>query len=216
MMAYVVGIAGPSCSGKSLIAKELATIYSQHSPCILSLDSYYHDLSELHPSDRARRNYDTPEAIDAQLLKSQLATLLTGGEIERPVYDYKTHSRSPVTEHIGPTRLILVEGLFALYWEEIRRLLNTGVFVTLPAELALARRLERDVRERGRSFNSVLMQYKSTVKPMNARYVLPTTAHADVVVSGAQPVAESIALVRRHIDSHFSSDAAMLIERRPD
>ena len=160
MTAYVVGIAGPSCSGKSLIAKQLASIYSRHSPCVLALDSYYHDLSGLQPSERAGQNYDTPEAIDVELLETQLTTLLAGGEIEKPVYDYETHTRSAVTERIGPTNLILAEGLFALYWEKICRLLDTRIFVTLPAELALSRRLERDVNERGRNSNSVLAQYE--------------------------------------------------------
>ncbi|MGA7877559.1 MAG: uridine kinase, partial [Desulfoferrobacter sp.] len=98
MTAYVVGIAGPSCSGKSLIAKQLAFIYSRHSPCVLALDSYYHDLSGLQPLERAGQNYDTPEAIDVELLETQLTTLLAGGEIEKPVYDYETHTRSAVTE----------------------------------------------------------------------------------------------------------------------
>ncbi len=114
MTAYVVGIAGPSCSGKSLIAEQLASIYSRHSPCVLAIDSYYHDLSGLQPSDRAGQNHDTPQAIDVELLETQMTTLLAGGEIEKPVYEYETHTRSAVTEHIGPTNLILAEGLFAL------------------------------------------------------------------------------------------------------
>lgn len=213
MTAYVVGIAGPSCSGKSLVAEQLAHIYLQHRPCVLSVDSYYHDLSELRPLERARRNFDTPDAIDLGLLKTQLKTLLVGGEVQKPMYDFATHTRIPATERIGPTYLILIEGLFVLYWEEIRHLLNTGIFVGVSPDLALSRRMQRDVNERGRSSSSVLAQYKSTVEPMNSKYVLPSAAYADIVVSGGQPIENCIALVRPRIDAHFNSGAVMLTKR---
>lgn len=216
MTTYVVGIAGPSCSGKSLIAERLAYIYSQHRPCLLCIDAYYHDLSELQPLEREQRNYDTPDAIDSELLRTQLTALLAGREIEKPVYDFRTHTRLPVTERIGPTNLILIEGLFVLYWEQVRRLLNTGIFVSLSPDLALSRRLQRDVNERGRNPESVMAQYESTVKPMNSRYVLPSAAHADIIINGAQPIAESIALAKRPIDAHFNAIGGMLARHEFD
>lgn len=211
MKAHLVGIAGPSCSGKSLLARQLAITYADRRSHVLSLDCYYHDLSHLHPDEREKQNFDVPEAIDVELFIEHLRTLLAGGEIEVPAYDFATHTRSPNTHRVAAAELLIVEGLFALHWEELRRLLQTRIFVNIPQQMLLARRLERDVRQRGRSPEQVLAQYHDTVKPMNEKYVLPTSAFADYVVSGVEPVERLIATIKASIDRYFGSGPEALI-----
>lgn len=205
MKPHLVGIAGPSCSGKSLLARQLARTYADRSSHVLSLDCYYRDLSHLDLAEREKRNFDVPEAIDVELFIEHLRTLLAGGEIQVPVYDFATHARAPHTHRVAAAELLIVEGLFALHWEELRRILQTRIFVSIPEEMLLARRLERDVRQRGRSPEQVVAQYHATVKPMNEKYVLPSRAFADFVVSGVEPVERLIATLKANIDRYFGS-----------
>jgi uridine kinase len=200
---YIVGIAGATCSGKSQIARSLERKFQGTQLVIVSCDSYYYDLSALDPAERDNRNFDMPEAIEKDLLHRHLATLVAGGEISRPRYDFATHTRRDSSVHVGPVELVVVEGLFALYWKEIRRLMDTKVFVTLPENTALSRRLKRDIRERGRTRESVLSQYLHTVKPMNEKYVMPTRAFADIVVNGADPIEQSAHAILSRIESHW-------------
>ncbi len=197
--SHIIGIAGPSCSGKSEIARYLIKELSEMNPVLLSLDSYYHDLSPLDPAERDARNFDVPEALDHELLRDQLVALYNGSAIEKPVYDFATHTRSPQSEQIVPGEAIIIEGLFALYWEEIRALFQTSVFVTLHDHVCLSRRIERDTRERGRSSESVLSQYKETVQPMNEKYILPTKTFAQIVVDGEDLLERSTSLIMAHI-----------------
>lgn len=178
----IVGIAGGSCSGKTSIAGHVA---AAGRTLVIGLDSYYRDFTGV-PEDRIE--VDVPEALDRSLLLDQVATLARGEPVEKPVYDYTTHARTPRGERVEPGDTVVVEGLFALYWPEIRELLDLAVFVTIDHDTALARRLERDVRERGRSERSVRAQYRDKVRPNYDRYVLPTKNHADLVLDGLEPV----------------------------
>ena len=196
---HIIGVAGPSCSGKSEIARRLIKQFSGMNPVILTLDSYYHDLSPLDPAERDKRNFDVPEALDHELLREQLLALASGNAIEKPVYDFATHTRSPQSERIVPGDTVIVEGLFTLYWEEIRDLFHTRVFVTLHDHICLSRRIERDTKKRGRSHESVLSQYTETVRPMNEKYILPTNTFADIVVNGEHPLEQSTALIMVHM-----------------
>jgi len=196
---HIIGVAGSSCSGKSEIARHLIKRFSEMNPVILNLDSYYLDLSPLDPAEREKRNFDVPEALDHELLREQLLALANGSAIEKPVYDFITHTRSPQTERIVPGQIVIVEGLFALYWEEIRNLFHTSVFVDLHDHVCLSRRIERDTIERGRSRESVLSQYTETVRPMNEKYILPTNTFADIVVNGEHPLEQSTALIMVHM-----------------
>ena len=195
----IIGVAGPSCSGKSEIARSLIKELSEINPVILTLDSYYHDLSPLDPAEREARNFDVPEALDHELLREQLLALAHGRAIEKPVYDFATHTRASETERIVPGKTVIIEGLFALYWEGIRDLFHTSVFVNLHDHVCLSRRIERDTRERGRSRESVLDQYYKTVRTMNEKNILPTKAFADIVVNGEDPLEQSTALIMAHI-----------------
>lgn len=193
---YLIGIAGPSGSGKTELARTLAE--SLGAP-ILSLDSYYPDLAHLPLEERARRNFDVPEAIEHDLLFGHLRTLAGGGAVEIPVYDFTRHSRTDRTKTVSAGEFGVLEGLWALYWEDIRRLLGTKVYVDTPDEVCFERRLARDLRERGRSAESVAAQYAATTRPMANRYVLPARQFADVVVSGIEPVERSAAALRAEV-----------------
>jgi uridine kinase len=195
---HLVGIAGPSGSGKSAVAQALC----QRLPGaagILPVDAYYRDLGALAPADRASVNFDHPEAIDHERLVGDLGRLAGGEAVARPVYRFATHTRAPETARVEPTPFSVVEGILTLHWEAIRRLLHTAVFVDLADEACLARRLARDVAERGRTAEAVRAQYAETVRPMRERYVMPTRRFADLVVSGAAPLDESVGRILAHI-----------------
>jgi len=196
---HIIGIAGPSCSGKSEIAKYLMKELSEMNPVILTLDSYYHDLSPLDPAEREKTNFDVPEAMDHDFLGKQIRSLTHGSVIEKPVYDFATHTRLPQSERIVPGEAVIIEGLFALYWQKIRDLCHMRIFVALDDHVCLARRIERDTKERGRSRQSVLSQYTATVRPMNEKYILPTKNFADIVVKGEDPLERSTALIGARI-----------------
>ncbi len=190
---HVIGIAGTTCSGKSLLARHLKEKFHVNKPVIISGDSYYRDLSGMPEEDREKQNFDVPDAIEFELLADQLRALSEGEEIYRPIYNFTTHTRETDSVYIAPSDLIIVEGLFVLYWEQLRDIMDTKVFVTISDASALRRRLERDVVERGRTRQSVLDQYRNSVKPMTDRYVLPTSTYADIIVSGEDPM-DDIAL----------------------
>jgi uridine kinase len=151
------------------------------------MDAYYRDLAALAPEVRLRVNFDHPDAVDHTLLLAHLTSLAAGEAVERPIYQFPSHTRAARGVRVTPAPLIIVEGLLALYWEEIRRLLRTAVFVSLADAICLERRLARDTAERGRSRESVLAQYVETVRPMRERYVMPTRGFAHLQLSGADP-----------------------------
>jgi uridine kinase len=196
MRPYLIAIAGPSGSGKTELARRLASTLDAS---MLSLDSYYRDVSHLPFEERVRINFDDPASIEHELLAIHVAALAAGSEIAVPVYDFTEHLRESRTEPLCPQQFALVEGLFALYWEEVRSVARTCVFVDVPDELCFARRLDRDTRERGRTVESVIEQYAATVQPMSLKYVRPTREFADVVVSGCDPLELSAQLVLAHI-----------------
>ena len=196
MKPYVIAIAGPSCSGKTSVARELAT---QLPATIFGLDSDYHDLATLTLEERAAFNFDHPDSLDSALLSQHLHDLAAGREITRPVYDFHSHTRSSRTETLSPREYLIVEGLFTLYWESIRDIYSTKVFMEADHDICLPRREARDIAERGRTPESIHRQYSSTVKPMADRFIYPTRQYADLVLSGSAPVAESAAAVLAHI-----------------
>lgn len=186
---YLIGIAGPSCAGKSELSRHLA---AQLPATLLPLDCYYLDLSDRPVEERAKFNFDEPGALDHDLFLCQLSALTDGEEIERPVYDFSIHTRIEQKEVVKPSRFIVVEGLFVLYWEDVRALFGTRVFVDLPDGACLERRIERDVRERGRTPDSVRRQFAETVRPMADLHVRPTRAFADLVIAGDNPIQKSV------------------------
>jgi uridine kinase len=189
----LIGIAGASGSGKTELARNLATAHPGEA-LHFELDHYYRDLSHLTLAERAVFNFDHPDALDADLLVQDLAALQAGRAIAQPRYSFVTHTRLAETQRLEPMPLILVEGLFSLYWPELRALLDLKIYVETPDEECFRRRMERDVVERGRTPQCITDQYEQTVRPMALAYVRPTEAFADLVVSGVRPLEESTAM----------------------
>lgn len=180
----IIGIAGGSGSGKTTIAHEIADrINDDDHIMIMTQDSYYKDNTDLPMSERKKINYDHPDAFDMPLLEAQLNQLLHRKSIEMPTYDFTAHTRSDETIHIEPADIIILE--------EIRNLMDIKVFVDTDDDIRFIRRLERDMKERGRSLDSVINQYLSTVKPMYNQFIEPTKRYADIIVpeGGANRVA---------------------------
>ena len=184
---HLIGIAGPSGCGKTALARALAQRLG--SAALLALDSYYHDQAGV---AEAHIEVDVPEALDERLIVAHLRELAAGRPIERPVYDYATHSRAARGVQIAPAPVVIAEGLFTLHWEGVRALLDTRVFVEADHDTCLARRIKRDTLERGRSEASVIAMYESKVRPNCDRYVNPSRAFADLVLSGLDPIEELV------------------------
>ena len=192
---YLIGIAGPSGAGKSFLARHLRSAIGAD---VLELDRYYRDLSHLPLAERAAVNFDAPEALEHELLIEQVRRLRSRELLQLPVYDFTTHTRSKTTRAFQPSEVIIVEGLFTLHWPGLRELLGTKVYVDLNDDACLRRRIDRDVRERGRTVESVIEQYGTTVAPMAQRYVRPTIVHADVVILGTERIETGVARVVEH------------------
>ncbi|MBI3210050.1 MAG: uridine kinase [Candidatus Solibacter usitatus] len=194
----VIGIAGPSCSGKGTLTHWLAARLAAD---VLPLDAYYFPLDDKTVEERARVNFDHPESIDHELLLRHLSHVLEGRTVERPVYDFARHTRKAETISLSPTPFLILEGLFALHWEPLRKLQFASVYIDAPDRVCLDRRLDRDQRERGRSAESILEQYRATVQPMRAAYIDPDTRYAGLVVDGTQPVEDNGNRVVRFLEA---------------
>jgi uridine kinase len=197
---YLIAIAGPSGSGKTTVARRLAA--SLPAATIFSLDSYYFDLSHLPFEERARTNFDHPDSLDSELLSQQLHQLADGQEIQRPIYDFASYTRSPETEHMKTGDYLIVEGLFALYWESFRSIFGTKIFVDAAHDVCLPRRQARDIHERGYTAEGVLDRYAQTVRPMADQFIIPTRQFADIILDGCRATEESAAAVLAHIEQN--------------
>jgi uridine kinase len=198
MKPHLIGIAGPSCSGKTKLAHWLSPRLDAP---VLNLDQYYVDMAELPLEERAKRNFDEPAALEDTLIFEHVRRLAGGEEIHAPCYDFATHRRTESDEVVTPGSYVILEGLFTLHWPELRTLLHTKVFMTAPDRTCFGRRLERDVIERGRTPESVRWQFETTVKPMAHKHVLPSLVYADLVLAGTDPIdslgERVLALIRR-------------------
>jgi uridine kinase len=194
--AYLIGIAGPSCSGKSEIARRLSRLL--RAP-VLAIDHYYRDLKHIPFDQRAATNFDAPESLDCELIIEHAWRLKQGLTIEQPTYDFTRHVRAEVVEVVGPAPFVILEGLFALYWTALRELLDSRIYIAASHDVCLARRIDRDMRERGRTEDSVRRQYEATVRPMCDRYIAPTEAWAGIVLSGTDPIKKSVLVILKNI-----------------
>ena len=179
----IIGIAGGSASGKTSIAKRLFEAFEKtNSVTIIKEDDYYKDQSHLPMEERVKTNYDHPLAFDHDLLLEQLEELSSGKMIRKPTYDYTVHNRSEIVEEIQPSDVIILEGLFVLENKKVREKLDIKIFVDTPSDERFIRRLVRDIRDRGRTLESVINQYLTTVKPMHDEFVEPSKKYADLIV----------------------------------
>ncbi|HBY61785.1 MAG TPA: uridine kinase [Solibacterales bacterium] len=185
---FLVAVAGPSCAGKSELAARLSAALGAP---VIHLDSYYRDLSHMPLDARGRANFDEPGSLDEALLLSQVAQIARGEAVEKPVYDFTRHARAAHTQRVEPAAHLIVEGLFALYWPDLRELYDASIYIGAADEVCFERRIRRDIAERGRTLESVREQYEGTVRPMSERYVIPTSAYAGLVLNGEAPLAES-------------------------
>lgn len=198
----VIGIAGGTCSGKSSIAGILIDEFRYtNSINIIREDDYYKDQSHLPMEERAKTNYDHPLAFDFDLMTDHIQRLIAGETIEKPTYDYTVHNRSDVTEIVHPSDVIIIEGLFALYRNEIRKLEDIKIFVDTPADIRFIRRLKRDVKERARTIESITEQYLNTVKPMHDQFLEPTKQYADIIIPQGKSNTVAIDLLKVKINS---------------
>ncbi len=197
----IIGIAGGTASGKSTVAKRLSDAFMDNaSVVIIRQDDYYKDQSEKTMEERIRNNYDHPLAFDNDLLVKQLDDLSNHVPIEKPTYDFVQHTRSDVTEFINPSDVIILEGLFVLESDFIRKRLDIKIFVDTEADVRFIRRLKRDIKERGRTLEQVIEQYTETVKPMHDQFIEPSKKYADIIIpeGGRNEVAIDLLITKIH------------------
>lgn len=183
MSSKVILIGGGSASGKSYVLKKVLEKIPEEKVAHVSLDDYYKDFRDLPFEERAKINYDHPKAFDWKLMNSQLKALKNGETIEKPIYDFTTHSRSEKTEIVEPKELILIEGIMALVNRELRSIGDLSIFISASRERRLVRRIERDMKERGRTYDSIIEQYFTTVLPMFEEIIAPSQYYADLIIN---------------------------------
>lgn len=179
----VVGIAGASGSGKSLLSTTIVEELGSRKVVVIREDAYYKDLSHMPMAERNEVNFDHPDAFDHALLIEHLRALKRGGAIDVPVYDYSIHNRCEETVHIDHDKyIVVVEGILLFVEPHLRELMDIKIFVDTPPDVCFIRRLQRDVIERGRTMESVIAQYQKTVRPMFTKFIEPSKRHADIIV----------------------------------
>lgn len=189
----ILGIAGCSGSGKTTLAEELAReMEGTH----FHLDNYYRDLSHLTYEERCHQNFDHPDQIESELLIAHVTRLAGGHAIHQPQYDFTNHTRrAGIQKHFEAPRLLIVDGIFALHYDGLRSLYDLSIYVDTPDDVCYQRRLARDIRDRGRTAESVARHYAETVRPMAEQYVRPSSAHADLIVKGTESLDWSVEAV---------------------
>ena len=206
-MSVVIGIAGGSGSGKTTVQRRVMERFGPRRIALLDHDAYYRPLDHLAPDQRARFNFDHPDALETDLMVDHLDRLIAGQAVEKPTYSFETHSRRAETEAIEPRPVVLVEGILVLAEPALRERMDVKLFVDAAADVRLMRRMERDIHERGRSVESVLEQYRRTVRPMHLEFVEPSKRHADVIIPRGGQNQVAIDMVFARIQSLLDVDA---------
>ena len=178
----VIGICGGTGSGKTTVANRLSGALTGSGVLVIQQDHYYKDLSHLSAEDRARQNFDHPAAVDSELFIGHVKQLRAGRPVDRPIYDFTRHCRKSETVRLEPQPAILIEGILIFENPGLRELMDLKIFVDTDADLRFIRRLVRDIHERGRTFESVVEQYQTTVRPMHLEFVEPTKRYADIII----------------------------------
>lgn len=178
----LIGITGGTGSGKSTVTHEILKNLPEESVSTVEQDAYYKDQSDMTLEQRFKTNYDHPDAFDTPLLVEHLKMLMNGQAIDMPMYDFSIHNRLKTTRRVEPRDIIIVEGIMILQEIEIRSLLDIKVYVDTDADVRLVRRISRDIKERGRTLDSVINQYLNVVRPMHLQFVEPTKRYADIII----------------------------------
>lgn len=182
MERILLGVAGGSGSGKTTVVEEIVRGLAPAPVSVIHHDAYYRDLGHLSPRERARVNFDHPDALETPLLVEHLTRLRRGEAVDIPVYDFATHTRREETERVEAAGVVIVDGILVLADRRLREVLDIKVYVQTDADIRFIRRLRRDLRDRGRSLESVVEQYLKTVRPMHLAFVEGSRAHADIII----------------------------------
>lgn len=181
--AILIGLAGGTGSGKTSVAKKITADFSTKEVALIQQDSYYLDLAHKPMDERIKVNFDHPDSLDFDEMTEHVDALIYGGEVSVPVYDHSTHTRSTTNfETYQGIHIIVLEGIFALFDESLRKRMDIKIFVDTPDDVRIIRRIKRDMHERGRSFDSIIDQYYKTVRPMHNQFVEPTKRYADLII----------------------------------
>ena len=205
MDTMIIGIAGGTGSGKTTLTRKLQETFGPDVSVVYH-DNYYKRHDGMTYEERASLNYDHPDAFDTPLMVEHLRQLLAGRTIQCPVYDYTVHNRSDQTIEIHPTKVMIVEGILIFENKALRDLMDIRIFVDTDADVRILRRILRDVKERGRSLDSVISQYLTTVKPMHEQFVQPSRQYADIVVLEGGHNLVALDMVIHHIRGHISGN----------
>lgn len=198
LQPVVIGIAGGSGSGKTTVLECIVDAFGLEYIAVLDHDAYYHSLDQLSPAARAQFNFDHPDSLDTPLMRQHLDALIAGQPIEKPIYDFTKHVRESLTKLVEPRPVIIVEGILILAEPLLLERMDIKIFVDIAADVRLVRRIRRDLRDRGRTIDSILDQYESTVRPMHLEFVEPSKRVADVIIprGGHNTVAIDMVLAR--------------------
>ena len=206
-MSVVIGIAGGSGSGKTTVQRRVMERFGTRRIALLDHDAYSRPLDHLSPEQRARFNFDHPDALESDLMVAHLDRLIAGEAVEKPTYSFETHSRLEATQTVEPRPVVLVEGILVLAEPALRERMDVKLFVDAAPDVRLMRRMERDLHERGRSVESVLEQYRRTVRPMHLEFVEPSKRHADVIIPRGGQNQVAIDMVLARVQSLLDLDA---------
>ena len=205
-MSKVILIGGGSASGKTYVLRKVLEKIPNDKVAHISLDDYYKDFKELPFEERAKINFDHPKAFDWKLMNAQLKALKNGETIEKPIYDFTIHGRSDKTEIVESKPLIIIEGIMALVNKDLRALGDLSVFISASRERRLVRRIDRDMKERGRSYESIIEQYFTTVLPMYEEIIAPSQYYADLIINNDGYSTQSIDVLISVINNMMLKD----------
>ncbi len=203
----IIGVAGGTGSGKTTVVQAIVNTLNHQDVVTIQHDFYYRDRSYLSPSEREKINYDHPDALETELLVKHLKELIEGKEIEIPVYDFTIHTRKKEGINLSPAKVIIVEGMLIFTDHNLRELMDIQIFVDTDDDIRFIRRLQRDMKERGRNMESVIQQYMGTVRPMHIEFVEPSRKYADIIIpEGHNPVAIDMVVSMVKHKFKFSSE----------
>ena len=200
MKPIIIGIAGGTGSGKTFLANKIKTIYPHKEIQTLKQDAFYHDFSHMNLKEREKINFDHPSSIDYELLLKKIKLLSDKRKVLVPRYDYSKHLRKNNQFAINPADIVIVEGIFVLYFKAIRALLEVKIYLHTPTQLRFQRRLERDKLNRGRSLQSIEKQFREFVQPMHKKYIEPTKEYADIILDGIDTIPNILREIKLCVD----------------